>query len=126
MTCSPADPAPDSPAPGSRAPDVALVVAELLGELRPDLPWPVAVSLAVEALDNAADAVLDAEWARQRRAMAPAALAAAQARRWIPYARRRARQLAAARPRPGDYPGGPVPWTPTNPRPHSYAREDAA
>jgi len=70
------------------------------------------VSLVTEALDQAADAVLDLAWARQREQLYPAAVkaAAVAASRYQPlsYAERRLAELAAAAPRPGDYTGGPV------------------
>jgi hypothetical protein len=60
--------------------DLAAPVVRLISELRPDLPLPVIASLTVQALDEGADAVLDAEWSRQRQAAYPAAIAAAHRR----------------------------------------------
>jgi hypothetical protein len=60
--------------------DLAAPVVALLHELRPDLGLAVLASLAVQALDEGADAVLDVEWAHQRQRAYPAALAAAHRR----------------------------------------------
>jgi len=87
-----------------RTPDAALV--DLLLELRPDLPLPIAESLIREALHGTADAILDVEWAHTRQRLYPDALAAAHARHTLPYAARRGREIAdARRPRPGDHHG---------------------
>ena len=98
----PSEPRLQSPAQfDPTAPIVGLVL-----ELRPSLPWGIAESLVREALDFAADAILDEVWARQRRALYPEALAFAHDRHTAPYALRRAAELAAARkPRPGDHHG---------------------
>lgn len=72
-------------------------LAQLLLELRPDMPVSIAESLVREALDNTADAILDAQWAQARARLYPDAVAAAHGRHMLPYAVRRAREMAAAR-----------------------------
>ena len=78
-------------------------LAALVVELRPDIPPPIAESLVREALDHTADLILDAEWAQTRARLYPDAIAAAHGRRTLPYAIRRAHEMANARLyRPGD------------------------
>jgi hypothetical protein len=72
-------------------------LVDLVLELRPDIPLSIAESLVREALDNAADAILDAEWARTRARLYAEALRLAHGRHMTPYAIRRARELAEAR-----------------------------
>lgn len=85
---------------------VIAAVAALISELRPDIPQPITESLVREALDQAADTILDLEWARQRAAANPDAIALAHTRHTLPHAIRRARQLAEAlAPRPDDHTG---------------------
>lgn len=98
------------PQPAATFADWATPLVEMVIELRPDLAVPVAASLVVEALDEHADNILDLEWAKQRRAMYPAALRLAHSRHQKPYAERRRLELVDALPRGADYPGGPVPW----------------
>jgi hypothetical protein len=82
------------------------ILADLILELRPDIPLSIAESLVCEALDAAADAILDLEWARTRARLYPDAVRLAHGRHMAPYAVRRARELATARqPRPGDFHG---------------------
>lgn len=78
-------------------------LAQLLLELRPDLAVPIAESLVREALDNTADAILDVQWAQARARLYPDAIASGHSRHMLPYAVRRAREIATARLfRPGD------------------------
>lgn len=72
-------------------------LVELLVECCPHLPRPVAQSLLCEALDHCADVLLDAEWARQRRAVWPEAIRSAHNRHvGHSYAERRAAEERAA------------------------------
>jgi hypothetical protein len=80
-------------------------IAALVLELRPDIGPAVVDSLVVEALDRAASDTLDESWARAREWLYPEAIAAAQGRFGISYARRRAAELRDAMPRAGDYTG---------------------
>jgi hypothetical protein len=71
--------------------DVAAAFTDLLCEVCPNLPPAVASSLVVERLDEVADAVLDAEWAKQRARLYPVALRLAHNRHaGRSYAERRA------------------------------------
>jgi hypothetical protein len=60
--------------------DLAAPVVALIHELRPDIGLAIVASLVVQALDEGADAVLDAEWARQRQAAWPEAVKLAHSR----------------------------------------------
>ncbi|MEQ7126677.1 hypothetical protein ABN034_19360 [Actinopolymorpha sp. B11F2] len=86
---------------------------DLIVELRPDVPVVIAESLAVEALDAAADLILDEQWASARaRAYAVAVRAAGHrsTTSWeVARAVGRLRELART-PRPDDHLGGPVSW----------------
>jgi hypothetical protein len=73
--------------------DLAAPVVALIHELRPDLPLPVIATLVVQALDEGADAVLDAEWARQRQTAYPTAIKAAHRRHTSRYAESAPRTL---------------------------------
>ena len=90
----------------TQEPAVAALTGLLL-ELRPDLPPPIAESLLREALDLAADVILDLDWARQRAQLYPEAVAVAHMTKHVltSYADRRAREIEAAKPRPGDFHG---------------------
>jgi hypothetical protein len=74
------------PQPAPTFVDLATPVTELIAELRPDLPMSICASLAVEAMDQVADSVLDEAWARQRQRLYPAALRAAHRRHTGRYA----------------------------------------
>jgi hypothetical protein len=60
--------------------DLAAPVVRLISELRPDIGLAIVASLVVQALDEGADAVLDAEWARQRQDAYPGAIRATHRR----------------------------------------------
>ena len=100
-----------TPSGDDGADDVPFAVERALTDLvvevsRGRLPWPLAESYVIEALDAAAGALLDESWARAREALYPEAVRAARAVRvGASYAERRARELAAAQPRPGDFRG---------------------
>ena len=96
--------------PPTRA-DLAAPLVELIAELRSDIPLPIIATLVVAALDKAADTALDEAWARQRAAAWPDGVALAHNKHvGTSYAQRRAGESEAAKPRPGDHPGGPVSW----------------
>jgi hypothetical protein len=75
---------------GSLDPLVSLAV-----ELRPGLPYPVAQSLVIEALDQCADLLLCQSWAESRQRLAPEAARCAHSRHTASYAERRAVEWAA-------------------------------
>lgn len=94
------NPAHDVPMAATRA------LTALVVEVRPDLPWTLAESYVLEALDRAAGEILDVAWAQAREHLYPEAVSAARAAKVGPsYSQRRANELRDARPKRGDYPG---------------------
>jgi hypothetical protein len=78
-------------------------IVELLLEIRPSLPVPVARSLAVEVVDRAR---AGAAWAERRAGVDRQVLRASFNRHaGVTYSERRARELAAIAPRAGDFYG---------------------
>jgi hypothetical protein len=63
---------------------VVAALAALILELRPGIAPSIADSLVVEALDQAAGAILDEAWARAREHMYPDAIAAARTAARLP------------------------------------------
>ena len=85
--------------------DIGSPLVQLIHELT-NIPLPVIATLVVERLDQYADVVLDAAWARERQRLYPAAVRSAHNRHAVTYTQRRARGWADVPPKPTDHPRG--------------------